>query len=37
MYIYVIQQKGTQNYKIGVSENPNKRLKELQVANLSTI
>lgn len=37
MYIYVIQQKDTDNYKIGVSHNPEKRLKELQVANLSTI
>ncbi len=33
MYIYVIQQKDTDNYKIGVSNNPEKRLKELQVAN----
>lgn len=33
MYIYVIQQKDTNNYKIGVSSNPDKRLRELQVAN----
>ncbi len=33
MYIYVIQQKDTNNYKIGVSSNPDKRLRELQIAN----
>lgn len=30
MYIYLIQNKETLKYKIGVSKNPKKRLKQLQ-------
>lgn len=32
MFVYLIQNLETSNYKIGVSKNPNKRLKQLQTA-----
>jgi hypothetical protein len=33
MQVYLINQHGTNNFKIGLSKDPEKRLKELQTAN----
>jgi len=33
MWIYLIEQQGTNLYKIGISKNPEERVKQLQTAN----